>query len=130
MTSETLPRVQLEEDELDRHPEDGEVYASLEDMAPMHVPYVLMGYNPRIQLFLLFERSRKTLTLGEIVDAVDAGSIEEVYDELRWMYSMGVIKAVGVGEFRFNRDNPIAIEIGDLFYELRQQQMDSIEDAI
>jgi len=123
--SSALPRVALHDEEKAPATEadDAEFYADHDELPPVLIPYVLLGYGPRIQLMMLFVRTRRSLTLQEIYTAVD-GTRVEIVKELNALFRLGMIYRMSTGSFLLDHSNPVAKSVRDLVYELQREADD------
>jgi hypothetical protein len=129
MTSD-LPRVSLRDEEREEAPpeDDADYYADHDSVPPTLSPYVLMGYGPRIQLMILFVRTRRAIPISEIHGAVE-GDGEEIGLELLNLWNLGIVREVETGLFAINNTNPIAQELRDLFQGIERESDDmDVED--
>lgn len=119
----SIPRVVLQESEKTAATDEdnAKFYADHKTVAPALSPYVIMGYSPRIQLMMLFERSRRALSLGEIHGVVD-GTSEEIATEMAFLYELGMLREPRTGMFLLDRESVVAASVSGLMYELRREQ--------
>lgn len=127
-TADPTPEVRLKPHEREPVPdyEDGawrEEYADHETVAPVREPYVLLGYGPRMQLFNLFVRSRRALTVREVHERVE-GDPAEVAEQMRWLLGFGILRQPQIGRFALDWSSKIAVEIADLFEAIEYQSSD------
>lgn len=119
------PRVALHDHEKRpaREEEETEFHADHEEIPPTLSAYAILGYGPRTQLMMLFTRTRRALSLREIIDAVD-GSPEDTVAEINTLSRLGVIRETSPRYFTLDNQNPIASSIRDLIQSLEREADD------